>query len=80
MSLFTRVSKGYSQETESYYIYFDLLDCTVYYDVAWDDETNDFEHIISVYKNKKHQLGVSGSKAFVKEKFLNWVDLLCKKL
>lgn len=74
MELFKRISQGYIDKYETYYIYFELFGYNVYYEVFWNDETNCCEHIINVYKDKKHQFGVSGDKVFMKEKFLNWID------
>lgn len=67
-----KITQRYVEEIEAYSIRFNLLDCIVYWETYWNE--NIIEHVISVYKNKQHQLSVSGSKEFIKNKILNWID------
>lgn len=75
--MITNVTERYIEEIEAYSIRFKLFDVyNVYWEVYWNEEI--IEHVISVYKNKQHQLGVSGSKTYVKNMMLKWIDEIIK--
>ena len=67
-----KVTQRYIEETESYSIRFNLLDCNVYWETYWDEDK--IQHVVSIYKSHIHLLSVSGSREFIKSKILKWVD------
>lgn len=70
--MITNITEKYVDEIEAYSIRFNLLNFTFYWETYWNEDK--IEHTISIYKNNQHQLNVSGSKEFIKNKILNWID------
>lgn len=70
--MITNITERYVDEIEAYSIRFNLLDCTVYWETYWNEDK--IEHTVSIYKYNKHQLSVSGSKEYIRNKILNWID------